>query len=221
MTTVKTLNATLPSLPLAEGALAFVGRQAEIFSQRDDANLAKSTAEMKYQDIIIRSGELRKELIDSKEALRLANVAAKESYAEGASVAKALNARHDELNLKIPECEDIIDDILHYMELRALTGGQAGRLTKVLRQTLKTKRSLQDERSLVLGAICDLRGPSEDPRYKDGSYAYHLNRVNNNRRYRPKRVTLEQLLNPEVEAVQPTVSAPTNKFARFAHMKSK
>lgn len=115
----------------------------------------------------------------------------------------------------IRECEEIVQDCLHYLEFYSLPGGKQLKITKVLREALLRKRQMQDEHVLICAALGDIDNADKHRDHKE-TYAYHISRIDGGRTYRPRRVTLNQVLGIE-EPPKPV----SKKFERLSRFTSK
>lgn len=121
-------------------------------------------------------------------------------------------SKPDELTNVIRECDDIINDCHHYLEMYVLKAPQQQKITNVLRETLRKKRKAQDERVLIGTALAEIDGKPH--RERDRSFEFHYDRIiNDNRSYRPKRISLEQIL-----GIEPEVSPETQTNTKFQHL---
>lgn len=100
---------------------------------------------------------------------------------------RVANKRYTELQTFIDECDMIIVDCQHYLELYDLNASEQMKITGIIRETLRNKRCAQDERSLISGAKKTIK----DVNAKDG-YQHQLARITGERSYKPKIMTLAQ-----------------------------
>lgn len=112
----------------------------------------------------------------------------------------------------IQECEEIIQDCMHYLELYSLPGGKQLKITKVLREALRRKRKMQDEHVLICAALGDIDNPGKKRNPKE-TYGYHIGRITGTRNYRPRRVTLNEIL--EIDEPPKTVSKKFQRLSKF------
>lgn len=106
--------------------------------------------------------------------------------------------KRNETYSAIGECQEIINDCLHYLELYSLPGGKQLKVTKVLREALRKKRQMQDEHVLICAALGDIDNGGKKRDHKE-TYKYHEGRVQGSRSYRPRQVSLEEILGIEVK----------------------
>lgn len=97
----------------------------------------------------------------------------------------------DRLNSYIGDCEDIISDCEHYLELFPLNATEQIRVTGVLREAMRNKRNAQDERQLTTSALREINNTHSCDAL---SFDQHYARVTGTRGYNHKAVTLEQCL---------------------------
>ncbi|CAL9974995.1 hypothetical protein VPHD148_0183 [Vibrio phage D148] len=114
-----------------------------------------------------------------------------------ATLSEARNQKNVTFNA-IRECEEIIQDCMHYLELYSLPGGKMLAVTKVLREALRRKRQMQDEHVLICAALGDIDSGIAPRNYKE-TYEYHEERITGERSYRPRQVTLNEILGIEEE----------------------
>ena len=107
---------------------------------------------------------------------------------------KKCNVRKEAINREVGVCNAIIDDIQHFIELYALPITDLSRLAHTLRETLRKRRALLDNKALISIALVNI-GHLEDNRSDTMSISERENyHKSGSRTYTPKAITLEEAL---------------------------
>lgn len=209
------MKAWKPEIPKCHIAEAVV----DVAERRNDALASQVSTRDTLHETRLEATRIQKKAKEASAAYSASNKLVEEVREEARVLRTKAHERRTVLQQNISTCEGIIEDILHYTELYSLPAGKAARMNKVLRETLRRKRVAQDELALLTGAHHDLVGTkSDEEQYSGGSYNYHKNRLESPRSYRPREVTLAQVLS--LQAVEPEVPKVNPKLARFAHIRS-
>lgn len=209
---MKAWSPEVPKCNIAESAASVVERRAEALA-------AQEAIRDKIHTDRIESERLKEELRVAGEQYKKSVKEVQDIRIEAKSLRAHAHERRVALEQDIQVCADTIKDLLHYIELYSLNAGHCARLMRVLKETLRRKRLLQDEVTLLKGTQKDLPESCTDTSTnEEGSYLFHLNRLNSPRMYHPRQITLAQALQWDGYNTTPVVNP---KLSRFSHIKSK
>ena len=96
------------------------------------------------------------------------------------------------LQSKIFEAECLLNDYNHFLELYELDDYEMLTISRKIRDTLRTRRVLIDEKQLIVSALGEINGSSEEGLHP--TFEEHFSRIKGGRTFVPRCTSLEKCL---------------------------